>query len=306
MSEKASTQLQFKMHTFSTDNSDYHVLLLEHSGKEANPQVAILVEPFTWAWVGIKICEGIIADIGGKIFDQMIGAQGLTKQDLKDILTQFISVIAMAVKQQLELNDKRQIEASAASLQSLFDLYLTNKDTSYLTPLVFKADELAHQATSFQLLTVPCFGIVGSIELAVLQEVYLVKKTAENKKTISVKAKALVNDSQTYHSALVDYNNSRFGAIQLTGRKKWRYPLPYYGPPFHGIHDPPNYLWPTSEYGYVLDGQLQGWNQNWSQQQANTHRQLQLDQEFARLEKEILYPLYAVVDQWTKIEAANA
>ena len=268
----------------------YHVLVVDHDGISASDKIDWgLIVPFTWPWFGLKICEGIIESIGGKIFSEVFGDAGLSKQDLTDALNEFIAAIAAVVHQQLELNDKRELDASAASLESLFELYLTNKDAHYLVPLVFKADELVHQALSLPLLMVPSFGIVGSLELVILQEVYLVSKRPQDKKAISVKAQALIGDSDAFKTALEAYNNGRFSPVGLTGRKMTTMP---------GHKGP---LVP--EYGYSLDQQWPpiGWNQWWSTEVAQARRQAHILQEFARLEKEILYPLYAVVDKWKQI-----
>jgi len=95
------------------------------------------------------------------------------KTDLKDMLTEFTKVISALLKMQLQMDDKRKIEASAGSLQDIFEMYLITKNPELLTHLLFTANDLVHQSFSLLLLTVPTFGIVGSIELSILQEIYI-------------------------------------------------------------------------------------------------------------------------------------
>jgi hypothetical protein len=289
MAKEAIGKFQINSTAITVDNVLYHVVVVDGngSGAVAKPTPVIVIEPITWGWLALKLCEGVISYIGGKLFAQFIGDTSLTKRDLKDLLTEFISVIAALLRTQLELNDKRQIEASSASLQSLFELYLTNRDTSYLTPLVFKADDLYHQAASLPLIMTPCFGIVGTLELAILQEAYLVKKTRDNKRAISVKAQGLVKESGVFRPALEAYNTARFSPAK---------PLS-------------TWVWPgvtgDAFWGYTLDGKVFGVGQAWFQKDAESHRQMHMAQEFALLEKTILGPLYAVVDKWKAIAAKN-
>jgi hypothetical protein len=202
----------------TAESGTYYVVLLSPQQVDGKSVGVAVIEPFTWAWVGLMICQGIIQAIGGAIFRAVIGSDGATKQDLKDLLNRFIEVVAAVVRQQLQLDEKRKIEASAGSLQTLFNMYLNNKDRSFLTPLVFKADDLVQQAESLSLLTVSTFAIVGSLELAILQEMFLVRRTAGNKRNIIDKANELIEAAKKYRPALEQYNKSRFGeAYQFVG-----------------------------------------------------------------------------------------
>jgi hypothetical protein len=274
----AKIEALFTSELMTTESGTYHVVLVAPQQVDGKGVGVAVIEPFTWAWVGLMICEGILQAIGGKIFSAVFGSEGATKQDLKDLLDKFIEVVAAVVRQQIQLDDKRKIEASAASLQSLFKMYLNNKDHSFLTPLVFKADDLVQQAESLSLLAVGSFAVVGSLELAILQEIFLMKKSAGNKRNITEKANELIEAAKKYRPALQQYNNSRFGEL---------YFLPSGG--FPG----------RLNWAYDLDGRGIGWFL--SREEAAADRNRRISAEFARLEALILVPLESVVEKWKKI-----
>jgi len=187
MTDESDSIPRINVEHITTEGGNYHVIVLEPQSAESTVPI-IFVAPITWAWVALQICAGILQAIGGAIFSAVFGKAGVTKQDLRDLLEQFVAVIEAVIRQQIQLDKKEEIEASAASLQSLFNMYLNNKDTTYLTPLIFKADDLVYQSARLRLLAVGCFAVVASLELAIIQEESLAKKTDGHKKNIVVKA----------------------------------------------------------------------------------------------------------------------
>lgn len=268
--EKVSSQI------LELDCKEYKVIILEEPEFQDR---LIVIDPYTWSWLALKLCEGVISYVGGSIFSRLIGQNSLTKQDLNDLLDRFVSLIAATIRVQLDANEKAKLGASAASLQSLFYIYLNNKDSSFIVPLLFKADEILHQSERLGLLTVPSFAVAGSIELAILQELYLVKRNDGDKKNIRDKALTLIDKANRLRPALENYNNSRFSGLEST-----------------------RIITGTLFY-YILDGQ----NQfipvvpPISRDEAEKIRQQHVQREFDRLEKAVLYGLYPVIDKWKKI-----
>jgi len=276
---------------FAAENTNFRVVIVDDlqfvatADGQSRPILTILVEPSTWAWIGIKICEGILAAVGARIFAEVFGDGGISKQDLKDILNNFIYTIGTVLRKQLELDDKRKIESSAASIQTLYEMYLNSRDREFLMPLLFKVDELTHQSASLPLLTVPCFGIVGSIELSILQEMYLINKTKGNRINVEAKAGELIKQAEKIRPELEMYNKSRFSDV-ITGNRV----IP---------HADPHYWRNELYYYYTLDGSRFG--DFLIRQQAEAALQNHISQEFNRLEKDILFPLYPIIDKWNKI-----
>jgi len=137
--------------------------------------------------------------------------------------------------------------------------------------------EVENDAHSLGLLTIGPFAIIGSIELAILQEIYKSRKTDGAKNNIRECAENLIKASADFRPKLIEYNDSRFSAAtdSLMG---WGYYLdgqPVFGPVYN-------------------DGP-------WSQNYAVLRRKNVIAGEFDRLEKAILFPLYAVVDKWKEI-----
>ena len=137
MADEPDNIPRINVERITTEGGSYHVIVVEPQSADSTVPT-ILLTPITWAWVAWQICAGILQAIGGAIFSAVFGKDGVTKQDLRDLLEQFVAVIEAVIRQQIQLDKKREIEASAGSLQSLFNMYLNNKDTTYLTPLIFK------------------------------------------------------------------------------------------------------------------------------------------------------------------------
>jgi hypothetical protein len=201
-----------------------------------------------------------------------------------------LKAIAAVVRQELERNDLEQIQASAASLQSLLIMYY-NGNHALLNPLIMKADDLAHQAAPFTYRSVGVFAVVGSMELTLLQEFYNHAKTAGNKKSIGIRAANLLAIGEKIPSELDTFNKSRFSPVVGHARE--------FGG--HGEYDQPTLI---VTYSYSLDG-------NWSsisvsdRETCERQRKQHIESEYKRLEKEILVPFYPVESKWKEIAEKN-
>ena len=143
---------------------------------------------------------------------------------------------------------------------------------------IFKADDLVYQSASLRLLAVGCFAVVASIELAIIQEQYLVKKTDGHKKNLAMKASEFIAEGAKVRPAVEEYNKSRFGPLTTL-------PISPFG----------NY------YVYHFEGQIVGLYLYWDEGTAKTKRQAHIDLQMARLVVEILHPLSTVMEKWKEI-----
>jgi len=257
------------------------IKLYIHSQDEKIFKAGVLIEPFTWGWIALKICEGILAAIGAKIFANIFGDKA-EKIDLQQLILQFASIVQQLIRQELAVEAKRNAEASLSSLRSLFLMYLNNKDKMFLTQLIFKSNELSEQFASLGLPVVAGFGVCGTLELVVIQERYLVSHSVGEKINLSVRAGELIERGKSFTSRLELFNQSRFSALYFLEWIGFRY-------------DCDGQQIPISSIGAPV--------RPWEAVQAYCEkvRQDHIAREYARLEKDILFPLYAVMDQWKVI-----
>ncbi len=177
-------------------------------GEAAPPAPLLEIEPFTWAWVAEQLIAGILQGAGSLMFSRLFG--GAQAVDLSQALLAFAEIVRRAVALELQAQDKRKLEASAASLKSLLGMYANNRDAELLRDLLLKANELTEQTRSLGLPTIEAFCLCGSIELLILDERARVMASAAEKKNLRERADALVSEAKTFPPLLIESNASRF------------------------------------------------------------------------------------------------
>ena len=256
-----SSKALIEVRSITIGDQSFQLLIPDPTRTEAG---SILVEPVTWAWVGLKIAEGVLGAIGAKIFNDMFGPQSATKQDLVAALRAFVDVVALVIRQEIQREEMAKLEASAGSLQSLFRMYLNNNDVDYLLPLVFKANELVYQSARFKFRTIAIFAVVGGLELVILKEVFRRSNKPGDRKNIGQRADDLIASARELRPSLIEFNASRFHPdLQRTAAGY-----------FYGFDGRP----------YLLRTQ--------NEQEAIRLRQQHISAEQTRLEVEILHPFY--------------
>ena len=235
-----------------------------------------------WSRIAVWICQGIFQALGSKAYNSLLpDGSTLSKQDLVELLSQFILKVQAIVHKELLENDKLQIEGQAAHVHNMAMMYqnLEHKKLNQLLPIIDQADALTEYASRI-LLTVGPFAVIGSLELAMLQEKYLLSRDEGDSKSLRQKANHLYQLTANFKSMLASYNEARF--VPADGN--W--------------NDPPGVI-------YGLDGNWVGEGAGWDLQQSYYYRHENIKQEFARLAQQILTPLQQVADKWRQIAGAD-
>ena len=290
------------LRSITAKNAPFRILMIDDH-KYLHP--TILIEPFTWSWLALKIAEGLLSAVGAKLFPSLFGSDSISKKDLESLLEEFIAAINDIVKTQIQQNEIEMFNAYASSLQSSFHTYVETKDRNLLVPMLLKSDDLISQYHRFPYQTVGAFAIVGGLELLILQENSLVAKERSQKdgykKRLKSRAGELVQLGNDIKQALVSFNRSRFvfgiGEFPNPFSKEpaWKYRFEwreYYlgGGEWLGPFRPVDFHSP-SELGYPPQ----------PEPQARAALQVVIDAEFAKLEKQILAPFYPVSDKWMEL-----
>lgn len=236
-------------------------------------------EIFTWAWVAIKICEGILAAIGAKVFDAVFGSffEESGKVDFTSFLAAILTGVETIVHSQIEAEKKRELEASLSALKTLFNMYLNNRDKDYLVPLQFKATEISVQTASLGVQTIGAFGVCGSLELSIIQERYLRSRKSGEKLNISERADELINSAATFFPRLKLLNETRFSPVIVA------LPVVF----------------------YTLDGVDYRIENLLKYASPEKIRQDHIDRELERLRVELIVTLDQIVAKWTRIREMN-
>jgi hypothetical protein len=263
------------------NDNPFHVIVIPHDN---GSQHTLVIEPFTWAWVGLMICEGILQAIGALIFSQLFGQDSLTKTDLASALREFLSAVATVLRQVIQQEEIEKLDAAAQGLMSSFNTYVTTKDTRWLVPIMQQADTLIAQYARFPYQTIGAFATVGSLELAALQEGAKTASTQEVRdgylKRVSSRATELLNQADHILPALTAYNLSRFSAVTSHGG--------------FGGHRPIGF------WGYVIDGHTLNFL---SRDDAERDRNARITSQINYLTQQIVQPIYPVEDKWKQIAA---
>ena len=79
----------------------------------------LVAEPFTWAWVGVKLAEGAVAWVGGKLLESILGMG----HDFDKMIEEIIDAVRQVVRQEIERNALQEVIAQQRSVQELFRIY---------------------------------------------------------------------------------------------------------------------------------------------------------------------------------------
>lgn len=71
----------------------------------------VLAEPFTWAWVGLKLAEGVVAWAGGKVAESLF----FSEPKVSDLIEEAVKELKRFVAEELE---RREIDIIKADLRS--------------------------------------------------------------------------------------------------------------------------------------------------------------------------------------------
>jgi hypothetical protein len=263
--------------TLMVDGHTHHVIVMP---ADTERFTTALLEPFTWAWIAVKICEGILEAIGAKIFVSLFGSDSVTKTDLNDALKEFLSAVSQVVRQVLQEEEIEKLVSAAQGLQASFLTYITTSDPGWLIPIIQQADNLMAQCGRFPYQTIGAFATVGSLELAALQEG---AKNASSeglrngyKLRLGSRASELVKIGDKILPALTSFNESRFS------------PVIHYGP--------------SPAWFYVVDGNpVINPNDPYSREVAEQERQARIKYQLGILTQQIIAPFYPIADKWSEI-----
>ncbi|WP_269629815.1 hypothetical protein [Pelomonas sp. BJYL3] len=277
------------------DNSEKSAprVLLYRAEFGASRNVHFVVEPFTWAWVGINICEGIIAGIAGKL---IVGA--LFDDPLESTLKRYLEAFAAIVRAAIAENELRRLAALAESTQRMWIQYQNSPDPLMLTLLQVSSSDLTSEAKSLGLRGVPAYGICGSIHLAVLQQRYLASNAEGDKKNLKAAAKEFSSYCPSFAQMVAAWNASRWEPPYMV------YEVVAFRDREGDDHDRPERPIRGRKLYWAcrLDGQeLRLCDPDNSKEVAEGIRQQYLERERARQDAEILGPLWALDAKWKEI-----
>lgn len=245
-----------------------------------------LVEPFSWSWAAIKICEGVLVNLGAKIFEEIFfGRQAL---DFKRIIYDAINVFCDLLHETLEASDRRKLEVQISAIEQLFRFYLNSPNSYQLDQLQFEIIKAIEEADSLGLKALGSFGISGSLGLAVLKEKFNISSSSGDQKNVVLLADSLLQRVPLMRERLEQWNNNRFSDVF-----RHRYEIGGPGP----VH--------SSAFGfyYKLDGRVV--EVVFDKKKAENMRNQHLAREWRAKEKDMLAPLYAIGVKWSEIKAIH-
>lgn len=269
---------------------DYYLVSLESDFQERSFRI---VEPFTWGWVGVKLCEGVISAIGAEVFKN---ALGLGKIDFATFQIDLIAAIERALRLAIEEENKRRLEVSVTTIRNVLVLYLNDPRAEWLSDMIVAAQSAINEAKSLGIVAAPCYAVTGSTLLVLLD---LATASSANpvgaKRNIVLTAESLVRDVDIFRDQLHVLNRRRFRGPVYEEVRRVPEPGDRPGIPNEGSEKPR-----PSDYFYYCDGsryRLTVLAGETPDQAFVRVRQI----EWYRLEKEFVAPLYAVKEKWIAV-----
>jgi hypothetical protein len=240
-----------------------------------HPISAMVVDPWTWGWVGLQIANGLLSGAGSKVFADLFA----TKQDLQQLLADAVRQLEIFIKRLLDERDKRVIDADTGWLQSQYRTYVTGGNKGLLLPLQMAAGRVAAQALALGIPTVPSFAVVGGLELTIMQEIHKQSGHNGDRQAMVERAQELCKQATTtFPARLREYNDSRFigpGGMEYDCREFRCY--------------------------YWLDGDWVQAN-SFPMDSVPPIRDKRRTEEYSRLDHTILGPLWVTVEKWAQIK----
>ncbi len=128
------------------------------------------IPSFTWAWIGVKIGEGILANAGGLIFSKLLSSV-FGGPTLEEMLNRQLERISQEVERRLVENDLRNYRGLLSTVSSLMTEYQNNPaNKDRLNYSIIKSRELVDLCQTISFTGYPSFIAAATIRLAVLQE----------------------------------------------------------------------------------------------------------------------------------------
>ncbi len=216
----------------SKELGEFQILRIVRSDGSVSVKV---LEPFTWMWVAIKLCEGVLQAIGARIFASIF-ENGDKSLDI--LLEEAIKAIRAIIRAAIAENEARKIGDEVAHLNWAYRDYLTVPTPSKLETLKFATGSTMEGATSLGMLTAGHLTVIGSLELALYQEAFKVSNKPGDKELIVKLTENLLPRIPRLVQKFVDYETSRFSDIRVTGtdrsdppvsgRERVKVPMYYY------------------------------------------------------------------------------
>jgi len=220
--------------------------------KEDKPgQRIMLIEPFTWAWVGLKLVEGALAWVGGKILEELSGQLRDNDKSLEAILSDSARITATTIREVLREESIRRAAVALEGLTGRLNQYLRSPDTNVnlLDQATGIAIDLVAEWKSFGLLGHHSFLCAANTQILVIQE--RVKRYGNSEKeSLKEYLNTAMIHARKMDDAWVDWHRGRAGPVE-------RFP--------YSFPDRPNYprfsyKWDGEWVYFLADDGLPVWN----------------------------------------------
>lgn len=241
----------------------------------SRPRTGRAVEPITAAVIAIAICKGVMEGLGTRIFNSAFPQSG---RSFEELMADFIKTINAMLRQAIQQEFIRHYQAQVAALQQLFLEYTNNtQNKDLLENLRQKSVELTAQLESLEIKTIDPFVVMGSLSLAVHQEIFNSTNNDGDRKNIAVVAMQLLARKKPLQDKLQEFNISRFSGI---------------------IAFPPS----RHSGWFFIYTDLNGIeHRSGNQNTLRAEREKQIADEYQIAENSILKPIYPVFDDWSQI-----
>ena len=230
-----------------------------------------------WEEIAEAIVAGIIEEIGLQIFSNLFGDG---KADFRATLRDALQAIADVLRKQLDEEFIRDYEADLTGLAELFEEYQNNKaSAALLEHLREPVVRLTNKIASLDIQTVSAFCIIGGLNLAIHQEIYIKSRLDGDKKNIVLVAEHLVRSKPLLQEKLKQFNIARFSPIFMsTGLGHLK----------------------TASYWFLLDGDRHDVGHA-NIILAEHERRKIIDLEYVRFDNKIMEPAYPIFDKWVQV-----
>jgi hypothetical protein len=131
----------------------------------------LTVPKFTWGWLGINLAGGVVAKVGGLVFDVLLSALGLGGPNMEELLRKQLEEIEKIVERKFREHELRRCSACLDHIERLMREFVGNRKLVFrLTDATTDSSRLMSDLLTLDFHAYRMYMISANLRLAILQE----------------------------------------------------------------------------------------------------------------------------------------
>lgn len=189
---------------FSPSDANASDKLITAYGDDVLLHQPLVAEPFTWSWVGIKLAEGAVAWVGGKLLESILGMG----HDFDKMIEEIADLVRQVIRQEIERNALQEVIAQQRSVQELFRIYSVACEKDFWPEILSKSTFVTNRLKQLGFPAHHSYCNALAVQMTLVQE--FLGRTPDTKKIIVPILQEADEHLTKMHAAWRAWHNSRY------------------------------------------------------------------------------------------------